>query len=121
MTNPEIRQVFARNLVELCKAYRSVSKAAVAMGINRTQLNRYRTGERFPNPDVLARICQHFGVDANILLVPLDQLPAQAAKFLLNEPKVQEVLKRSSSGHEALTIIATKQKGRPLGEENDAV
>ncbi len=70
----ELRAVFGRNLRKLCDEGRSVSSICVAIGINRTQFNRYLSGEAFPRPDVLARICAHFGVDARILLEPLEDL-----------------------------------------------
>lgn len=70
----EIRSVFGRNLRRLCAGEASVSDLCRRIGINRTQFNRYLTGEAFPRPDVLARICAHFSVDARILLEPLDAL-----------------------------------------------
>lgn len=54
------------------------------MGINRTQFNRYLTGESFPRPDVLHQICLFFDVDARILLEPLDELTAPPG--VLNHP-----------------------------------
>lgn len=70
----ELRAVFGRNLRQLCDEGPSVSAICTAIGINRTQFNRYLSGEAFPRPDVLARICAHFGVDARILLEPLEAL-----------------------------------------------
>ena len=107
MTNVEIREVFARNLVRLCETYPTVTKAAEELGINRVQLNRYRAGESFPRPDVLQKICDHFGVDANILVAPLEELPARAARFLLNEVSVQGVLADGPDGASALRRIAS--------------
>jgi transcriptional regulator with XRE-family HTH domain len=42
------------------------------LSINRTQFNRYLSGESFPRPDVLGRICSFFNVDARILLEPVE-------------------------------------------------
>jgi transcriptional regulator with XRE-family HTH domain len=66
-----LRQVLGDNLRQLCRDIPSVSKLCTEIGVNRTQFNRYLSGEAFPRPDVLHRICSRFGVDANILLVPL--------------------------------------------------
>lgn len=66
-----LRQVLGDNLRLLCNDVPSVSKLCTEIGVNRTQFNRYLSGEAFPRPDVLYRICTKFGVDANILLEPL--------------------------------------------------
>ncbi|MEK0163877.1 helix-turn-helix transcriptional regulator [Phaeobacter sp. JH20_36] len=66
--------MFGANLRQLAKGYRSISDLSRRLGINRTQFNRYLTGESFPRPDVLDRICNFFDVDARILLDPVDQL-----------------------------------------------
>jgi transcriptional regulator with XRE-family HTH domain len=66
-----MRQVLGENLKQLCQEIPSVSKLCAEIGVNRTQFNRYLSGEAFPRPDVLYRICTRFGVDANILLEPL--------------------------------------------------
>ena len=71
---PETRAVFGRNLRVLCSGESSVSDLCRRIGINRTQFNRYLSGEAFPRPDILQRICTHFDVDARILLEPLASL-----------------------------------------------
>lgn len=74
--NPaELRMVLGSNLRHLTRNTASISEMCREIGVNRTQFNRYLTGSAFPRPDVLFRICQHFGVDANILLSPLDDTP----------------------------------------------
>lgn len=73
--NPsELRNVFGQNLRRLSKSHNSISDLSRKLGINRTQFNRYLSGESFPRPDVLDRICRYFGVDARILLEPVDQI-----------------------------------------------
>ncbi|QUJ77967.1 helix-turn-helix transcriptional regulator [Sulfitobacter albidus] len=67
--------MFGANLRSLSAPFGSVSKLSRELGINRTQLNRYLSGESFPRPDVLARICSFFDVDARVLLEPIDSLP----------------------------------------------
>jgi transcriptional regulator with XRE-family HTH domain len=75
MTSPaDIRTIFGENLKLLIADYPSVTYLAHELGVNRTQLNRYLSGDSFPRPDVLARICKFFGVDARILLEPLNDI-----------------------------------------------
>lgn len=63
----ELRMVFARNLTILVDKERSVSEAARKLRISRSQLNRFLSGETYPRPDILQRLCEHFGTDARIL------------------------------------------------------
>ena len=70
----ELRDMFGANLRELAKAYPSISELSRQLGINRTQFNRYLSGESFPRPDVLARICDFFAVDARVLLEPVGSI-----------------------------------------------
>lgn len=74
----EIRGVFPNNLAQLMAREPSVSAFCRAVGLNRTQFNRYLSGESSPRPEVLAKICDHFKVDARILLEPLDQTAPRA-------------------------------------------
>lgn len=66
--------MFGANLRVLIRDFPSVSELSRQLGINRTQFNRYLAGESFPRPDVLDRICTFFGVDARILLDPVETL-----------------------------------------------
>jgi len=66
--------MFGSNLRLLARDYPSISELSRQLGINRTQFNRYLSGESFPRPDVLARICDFFSVDARVLLEPVDQI-----------------------------------------------
>ncbi len=70
----QLRNMFGANLRTLAQDYRSISALARELRINRTQFNRYLSGESFPRPDVLARICDFFRVDARVLLEPVDQI-----------------------------------------------
>lgn len=67
----ELREMFGANLRLLAKDYASISDLSRQLQINRTQFNRYLSGESFPRPDVLARICGFFKVDARVLLEPV--------------------------------------------------
>lgn len=71
----ELRSMFGENLRLLARDYPSISELARQLGINRTQFNRYLSGESFPRPDVLARICDFFDMDARILLEPVTEIP----------------------------------------------
>ncbi len=66
--------MFGANLRQLARDYPSVASLCRDLEINRTQFNRYLSGESFPRPDVLHRICNFFGVDARILLEPAADL-----------------------------------------------
>jgi transcriptional regulator with XRE-family HTH domain len=70
----ELRAMFGANLRKLAEPYQSISELSRALGINRTQFNRYLSGESFPRPDVLARVCAFFKVDARVLLEPVDKI-----------------------------------------------
>jgi transcriptional regulator with XRE-family HTH domain len=74
-TPSDLRMILGENLRSLCRNAGSISELCRIIGVNRTQFNRYLAGTAFPRPDVLFRICSHFGVDANILLRRLDDLP----------------------------------------------
>lgn len=76
--------MFGENLRVLSRRYPSISELSRQLGINRTQFNRYLSGESFPRPDVLDRICAFFSVDARILLDPVDSLDKGGA--ILNGP-----------------------------------
>ena len=70
----ELRDMFGANLRILAHKYPSISELSRQLGINRTQFNRYLSGESFPRPVVLARICSFFDVDARVLLEPVEGL-----------------------------------------------
>ena len=93
-----LRGIFGQNLRGLSAAYPSVAGLCRDLGINRTQFNRYLSGESFPRPDVLHHICTFFGVDARILLEPVgDIMPA--AFDLINHPVLKGFF-----GQEAIQI-----------------
>lgn len=74
--------MFGDNLRALCADHPSVAAVCRGLGINRTQFNRYLSGESFPRPDVLERICSFFGVDARILLEPLAGIRPELRDFV---------------------------------------
>lgn len=69
-----VNLVFGQNLRILCEERGSISEAARQLDISRVQMTRYISGQSFPKPAQLKRICDLFDVDARILLQPLDQL-----------------------------------------------
>lgn len=84
----ELRAIFGQNLRKLCQAYPSISAVCRALDTNRTQFNRYLSGDSFPRPDVLQKICTYFGTDARILLEPVDQIETHASNPLMH-PEMQ--------------------------------
>ena len=86
----ELRNMFGANLRRLSMLYPSISELSRQLGINRTQFNRYLSGESFPRPDVLARICEFFNVDARILLEPVESLKHRGE--VLNGPFLADFL-----------------------------
>lgn len=88
MSPAELRKMFGANLRLLADTYPSVSQLCRELGINRTQFNRYLSGESFPRPDVLHRICTFFDVDARILLEPIASL--ESKRGVLNHPLIDD-------------------------------
>jgi len=84
----EVRGVFGANLGLLSGKYPSISELSRQLGINRTQFNRYLSGESFPRPDVLKQICDFFEVDARILLDPVGKITTGGP--VLNGPVLRE-------------------------------
>jgi transcriptional regulator with XRE-family HTH domain len=80
----EIRAIFGENLKKLCIKSGSIAALCRDLKINRTQFNRYLSGESFPRPDVLAKICMHFKIDARILLQPVESLESHEMSDLLS-------------------------------------
>ncbi len=77
-----LRGIFGQNLKTLTAPYGSVSALCRELGINRTQFNRYLSGESFPRPDVLHQICRFFNVDARILLEPVEAIYTTSPELL---------------------------------------
>jgi transcriptional regulator with XRE-family HTH domain len=72
-----VHQIFGLNLRELCKRTGTIAEVADHLGVNRVQMTRILTGESFPKPGLMKRICDHFSVNARILLEPLAELEAE--------------------------------------------
>ena len=86
----QLRNMFGTNLRHLAQNYPSISELSRRLGINRTQFNRYMSGESFPRPDILDRICTFFEVDARILLEPVGTIGRQGQ--ILNGPFLADFL-----------------------------
>ena len=76
----DIRAVFSQNLKELMGASPNVPALCRELSLNCTQFNRYLASESFPRPDILQKICLHFGLDARILLQPLSELKNEPSR-----------------------------------------
>lgn len=94
-TPAELRNMLGANLRHLSKQAVSISALCRDLGINRTQFNRYLSGESFPRPDVLHRICSYFGVDARILLDPVEKIAASDTG-ILRHPAVEDFVGHSA-------------------------
>lgn len=79
MTATDLSLVFSGNLKQLVADQPSIAAVCRELDINRTQFNRYLSGEAHPRPEVLARICAHFDRDARILLEPLADIDGREA------------------------------------------
>jgi hypothetical protein len=80
----EQRNVFSENLRKLIGQHTSIAALSRTLDVNRTQMNRYIVGDSFPRPDVLARICDHFDVDARILVEPLETITQGSTDLITN-------------------------------------
>ncbi|MCK5503219.1 MAG: helix-turn-helix transcriptional regulator [Tritonibacter mobilis] len=98
--------MFSSNL-KLLTQETSISCLCRQMGMNRTQFSRYRNGEAFPRPEVLKRICDHFGVDASILLVPLPEMKAHVASLATKHLTRDELAE--------LSVVKLKSEGESEG------
>lgn len=78
----QLRSIFGENLRALTAGYPSIASLCRELMINRTQFNRYLSGESFPRPDVLHRICEFLGTDARILLEPVETLKSTSPDLL---------------------------------------
>lgn len=95
LSNPpspaELRSMLGANLRQLSRQAASISALCRDLGINRTQYNRYLSGESFPRPDVLYKICSYFKVDARILLEPVEEIE-ELSSGILQHPAVADYL-----------------------------
>lgn len=90
------RGIFGENLKKLTEQHRSVASVCRDIGINRTQFNRYLSGESFPRPDVLEQICAFFGVDARILLEPIEDIVPTSVE-MINHPYLEGFFGQAST------------------------
>jgi transcriptional regulator with XRE-family HTH domain len=58
----EVREVFARNLRNLCETQPSIASVCRDVDINRQQFARYLSGKGLPNAGNLEKICEYFGI-----------------------------------------------------------
>jgi transcriptional regulator with XRE-family HTH domain len=86
-----LRSTLGANLRKLTRTTDSIAALCRDLGINRTQFNRYLSGESFPRPDVLFKICRYFDVDARIILEPLSEI-GTASRSILSHPEIVDFL-----------------------------
>lgn len=55
---PELREVFRQKLRYAVNMVGSVKQACALIGVNRTQFNRYLSGQSMPRPELLYQFCQ---------------------------------------------------------------
>ncbi|MFV0475685.1 MAG: helix-turn-helix domain-containing protein [Pikeienuella sp.] len=69
----------ASNLRYLCGKEKSVSHVCRRLGFNRQQFGRYLNGANRPSVYNLTRICRHFGVSVDEIVMPHAEFRARAA------------------------------------------
>lgn len=62
-----------KNLRLLCSYHKSIAEVCRRLGVNRSQFNRYLSGETFPSLRLMRRMCDFFGVEESELLMPHGQ------------------------------------------------
>ncbi|MCL6283051.1 helix-turn-helix domain-containing protein [Ruegeria sp. 2012CJ41-6] len=111
--------IFGDNLRQLSRTYPSISELSRQLGINRTQFNRYLSGESFPRPDVLDRICSFFGTDARILLHPVAAIsqpaPLPGSDFLQDYLTPKPGALREGALPSGLYQVTCRTGGEPDG------
>ena len=106
----ELRSMFGENLRRLSRRYPSISELSRQLGINRTQYNRYLSGESFPRPDVLDKICRFFEVDARILLDPVDEIGDEGQ--VLTGPQLKEFFGPALHGLTGTVVTGSGARSR---------
>lgn len=61
------------NLKALCSYHKSIAEVCRQLGMNRSQFNRYLSGETFPSLRIMRRMCDFFGVEEAEILMPHGQ------------------------------------------------
>jgi len=74
----KMQQTLSANLRHACSHLGSIAAVCRALGLNRTQFNRYLNASARPSAHILNRLCDHFGVEADELYAP----PEQFARIL---------------------------------------
>ena len=64
---------FPANLKALCSYHKSIAEVCRQLGMNRSQFNRYLSGETFPSLRIMRRMCDFFGVEEAEILMPHGQ------------------------------------------------
>ncbi|QKD02693.1 helix-turn-helix domain-containing protein [Mesorhizobium loti] len=91
-----IRQNLAVNLRRLIRGHASVSAVCRALGINRTQFERYLQGQAVPNKATAQLICDYFKIDENELYRQ-PEIEGQADEYASLRQKLYENMVRPPS------------------------
>lgn len=62
-----------KNLRLLCSYHKSIADVCRQLGVNRSQFNRYLSGETLPSLRLMRRMCDFFGVEEAEMLLPHGQ------------------------------------------------
>jgi len=65
-----MREDFASNLRLLCGYYRSIAEVCRLVKINRSQFNKYLSGNTLPSTYILRSLCDFFGVEEYEIFLP---------------------------------------------------
>lgn len=90
----ELREIFRKKLRFAVNMVGSVNKACALIGVNRTQFNRYLSGQSMPRPELLYKFCQQ-------LSLPMEWFFDQSKDFAasLSEHELGGQLRQMVAGH----------------------
>ena len=77
-----------KNLRLLCSYRKSIAEVCRQLGVNRSQFNRYLSGETLPSLRLMRRLCDFFGVEEAEILLPHGQF-AELVRLKPNESGVR--------------------------------
>lgn len=93
---------FRHNLRQLVATDGSIAEACRLLDINRQQMAKYLSGESLPSVPILIKICDHYGVSADIAHKPLYEVAAR------DEDALQVILRTFLRGPFAPSVDDSK-------------
>lgn len=91
---PELREIFRRKLRHAVTMIGSVKLACELIGVNRTQFNRYLSGQSMPRPELLYQFCQRLSLPMEWFFDPSEEY-AEA----LSEHEFGTQMRQMVAGH----------------------